>query len=295
MAQDLKFYCNGKELKNYPITQDEYGKTSHLNCKYSSGVLQRPLDFGDMKVGYAHTLSDDCTLYSRGSDGGNWICVRPVHFPQYYIMYVHQNAHFSTTKGAVCKAGQPICKVAPSSENGGYAIHLHISGRENLKEFFIRELIFKQETYSVGQRFIFLDVMNIRDANGNDIGDVAKNAVGEIIEVSTYHDNYQWYKIKFLDFEGYVADTNLNEISAKEITKLDGTVPVIITPQPEPEPEEPQPEPEAPNDDSGTPTTPEPEPEPESPTEPEKPKPTLIELIIQYFTDLFSKLFKKSG
>lgn len=224
----LKFFSNGKELKEYPITQNEYGTTSHLTSQYADGVLQRPLDFGNQKVGYSQTLNDDCKLYSQGVSSGNWICVQPIHYPEYLIMYVHVNAHFSTKVGSICKAGQTICKIAPTSENGGYAIHLHISARKNKKEFFIRQLIFATDIpspkYKVGNHLIMQSVMNIRDSKGNDIGDAALNSVCEIVEVDSYHNGYQWYKVNFLNKTGvYIADTVYNEITTKSVTNLDGT------------------------------------------------------------------------
>jgi len=142
-------------------------------------------------------------------------------------------------------------------------------------------------TYSIGQKFIALDTMNIRGfANGNDTGDIAKGAVCEIIEVSAF-DIYQWYKVRFLDLEGYVADTKLNEITVNEITKLDGTIPTP-TPEPEPIPEPPTPPVEPPIE----PTTPtEPPVESEPPQEATKPR-TLLEIIIQFFTDLLQRILK---
>lgn len=145
------------------------------------------------------------------------------------------------------------------------------------------------EPLSIGQKLIALTVMNIRDINGKDIGDVSKGAVCEITGVSTFHDSFQWYKVEFLDADGYVADTNFNEVTTKDITKLDGTVPVIIpTPEPEPTPEPPIP-PVAPDEPTTPPITP--PTEPDTPEGPTKPK-TLLEILIQFFTDLLQRIIK---
>jgi len=137
---------------------------------------------------------------------------------------------------------------------------------------------------TAGERFVFTSSMNIRDASGNDIGDIAKEAVCEIISASTL-DAYQWYKVRFLDMEGYVADTKFNDITTLPITKLDGTIP---TPEPEPVPEPPTP-PVTPPIEPTTPTEPPVEPEP--PQEATKPR-TLLEIIIQFFTDLLQRILK---
>lgn len=137
----LKIYVNGKELKNYKITQDENG-TSHKNLKYADGTLQYALDHGDMKVGYGISLNDNCKMTYRSSSAGNYIVVQPLSFPEYKLMFVHVNKHFTTTVGKICKTGNTICKIAPTTENGGCAVHLHSSSRKNGKAHKIRNIIY---------------------------------------------------------------------------------------------------------------------------------------------------------
>lgn len=147
--EELIIYVNGKKLKKYPITQDEYGKTSHKNSKYADGTPQYPLDFGNMKVGYEITLNDDCVLVSQGKSNGNWIIVTPVHFPKYKIMFVHVDSHFATKIGTLRKAGKYICKIASKENNGGFAVHLHVSSRKKDKAWLIRKIIFPVEALPV--------------------------------------------------------------------------------------------------------------------------------------------------
>ena len=140
-SSKLKIFVNGKELKLYPITQDENG-ISHKGLTYKDGTLQYALDFGNMKVDYPVTLNDDCKLTYRSDSAGNYVVVQPIHFPEFKLMSVHVYKHFSTAVGKVCKAGNLICKIAPTTQNGGCAIHLHISCRKNGKAFKIRDLIY---------------------------------------------------------------------------------------------------------------------------------------------------------
>jgi hypothetical protein len=137
----LKIYVNGKELSNYPITQDENG-SSHKWLTYADGTLQYALDHGDMKVDYAVTLNDDCKLTYRASNAGNYIVVQPVNYPEFKLMFVHVYEHFSNTIGKVCKKGKAICKIAPTTQNGGSEIHLHDSARKNGKAYKIRNVIY---------------------------------------------------------------------------------------------------------------------------------------------------------
>ena len=133
----MKLFVNGKELKHYPISQNEYG-FSHKNSRYSSGVMQRPLDFGGMKAGDVITSDVAVRIISsspgasgytvfQGPDDKQWMCV-----------------HVWKFASGVVPAGQQICQIAPTSHNGGYAVHLHVSARQNYQEFFVRSLIFQE-------------------------------------------------------------------------------------------------------------------------------------------------------
>ena len=90
------------------------------------------------------------------------------------------------------------------------------------------------ELLKVGQKLEFVELMNIRDsANGKDIGDITKGAVGEIIAVSTFTGGYQWYQVKFGDVTGFVADTEFNKVTTKAITNINGSAVVVVPPPPE--------------------------------------------------------------
>lgn len=133
---------------------------------------------------------------------------------------------------------------------------------------------------NVGQRLIFNEVMNLRDIDNNITDTISKGAVGEITLIDTYHDGYQWYGVRFLDRDGFVADTKFNEITDMPLTNINATIPEP-TPEPIPEPiPEPTPEPPTPPTTNDTPEVAQ----------------SLLEIIIKFFTDLISKLLgKKSG
>lgn len=128
--------------------------------------------------------------------------------------------------------------------NTGYSKgdHLHFELWKDGKQVDPTKLILNDEikTLKIGTRLQFSGDMNLRDSNGKIIGTIKKGAVGEIFKVREFDGTYQWYKIQFLDIKGVVADTNLNKITTKAMTNLDGSVPVVVVPPVEP-PQPPQP------------------------------------------------------
>lgn len=139
----LKIFAEGKELKYYPITADE-NYTSHAGLGgliSMGGGIQYALDFG-VPVNLDITTNMDGKVIQRGSDLGNYIAV---DFGEYQVCFVHVFMHDRWVKGSVIKAGTPICSIAPTNLNGGYAVHLHIYATKNYKPYKIRDIIFYTE------------------------------------------------------------------------------------------------------------------------------------------------------
>ena len=135
----IRIFSNGKELRTYPITQDESG-VYHKNLKYADGTPQLALDFGNQKVGYSITMNVDVKVTYRSSAAGNYIVVQ---YGSYKFMFVHVYKHAAL--GSTVKKGAPICYVAPTAYNGGYAVHLHTSARKDGKSYPIRKILFASE------------------------------------------------------------------------------------------------------------------------------------------------------
>ena len=135
----IRIFSNKKELRTYPITQDENG-VYHKNLTYSSGVPQLALDFGNQKVGYPITMNVDVKVTFRASNAGNYIVVQ---YGSYKFMFVHVYKHAAL--GSTVKKGAPICYIAPTTYNGGYAVHLHTSARKDNKAYAIRKILYATE------------------------------------------------------------------------------------------------------------------------------------------------------
>jgi uncharacterized protein YraI len=215
-------YSNWVPLSSYPISQDESGP-SHIDLKYASGVKQLPIDFAGQKVDFPLTLDVDCKVTYSSKLQGNYCIVQAGEFK---IMFVHVYQHAAV--GSTVKAGGVICRIAPTTLNGGYAVHLHISGRKNDAEYAVRNIIFNSGIH-VGVKVEFLADTNIRQGNGTSypIQDTAKaGAVAEIIGGPRNGDGYTWFDVRLLSGTGWAIDKHM-KVTNKEITFPDGSVPII--------------------------------------------------------------------
>jgi hypothetical protein len=79
--------------------------------------------------------------------------------------------------------------------------------------------------YSKGQKLEILKDMNIRDANQNDIGGAKAGSVCVVEDIAYVYKGYQFYKVKFADKQCFIADTDFNRPTSKNMTNLDGSQP----------------------------------------------------------------------
>jgi hypothetical protein len=192
----LQIKVNNTPLKSYPITQDENGPY-HKGLKglvQMGGGMQYALDFGNMKAGYKVTANQDCKVITRGSNYGNYIAV---DFGSYQVCFVHVYKHGSGT----IKAGQPICQVAPTKYNGGYAVHLHVYGKKKYKDYRVRNLIFAQikNPYKVGEWVELTSDTNLRREPAGHKGALGKKGdkfkiVNGPVEKNMAGKSYTWYQ-----------------------------------------------------------------------------------------------------
>ena len=207
--------------------------STHRGIDLSRGVVEQPIYFPNKAVsgtvwkilaGYTYNgkyYANSPIIYIKHQDGSG-------------SRYIHSYTKNVKVKvGDKVVAGQQVC----ATGNSGYSFgdHLHfewltkwddLNTRVNPEPFVIEDKIV---LLKVGQKLEFIEKMNLRDsANGKDIGDISKGAVGEITEVSTFSNGYQWYGIKFGDAKGYVADTNFNKVTTKNMTNLSGGAVIVL-------------------------------------------------------------------
>jgi hypothetical protein len=231
------------------ITQNYHVNSSNRAIDISANANENVLALADGAINKHYTnLGSYCTFNVNGC---------PIR-----IFDVH--TYDWIPSGTPVKKGDKIAKIAPTSLNGGHATHIHLGTdlSHNLMDYMDRNIVFKTSYQdiaddwfngkknspinwnlfpdldyitgkpvvllcSIGQRFIFTGDMNLRNEKGEIKWTILKGAVGEITAISTFHDHYQWYKMKFGDAEGYVADTSLNEIIVRDMTNLDGSCIII--------------------------------------------------------------------
>lgn len=139
-----KIYVNNIELKDYPLTCNELCY-KHPGLRFA-GVLQYPLDFGNMRVGYACTVDKPYKVIATGGPStGNWVLVDVLNTP-YQILFVH--VYDKKSVGYKGRAKDTICRIAPKSANGGYSVHLHIASfkiKSGKREAFkVRSLVYSE-------------------------------------------------------------------------------------------------------------------------------------------------------
>lgn len=216
--------------------------SSHKGIDLSRGVARQPLYLPNKaveatvwKILPEYTLNgvlykNSPIIYLKHKDGQG-------------SRYIHSYPKDVKVKvGDKVVAGQQICCTGNSGASNGDHCHYEwltkyndLNTRVDPTPYVIND---KATVLEVGTRLQFSGDMNLRDSYGKIIGTIKKGAVGEIFKVREFDGTYQWYKIKFLDIKGVVADTNLNKVTTKVITNLDGTIPTV-EPTPTPTPIEP--------------------------------------------------------
>jgi hypothetical protein len=114
-----------------------YTTGSHCSSFYANGSKQLPLDFR-VGAGVVVKCNVDVKIYNGHTGNGNWCTIQPIKYPDYKFLLVHVH---KWKIGRVIKAGDSICKIAPTSLNGGYPAHLHIAGRYKNKSYPMRKFI----------------------------------------------------------------------------------------------------------------------------------------------------------
>lgn len=209
------------------------------------------------------------TILGRSSGGGSY-CYQSVEGSDMKVWYVHTYNWVAT--GTKVKTGDKICEIAPKSVNGGYAEHLHLGltpKGTNIMDYFDRGIpfrtnyadikkswfngselnwgLFKDLSYNgstmafkKGDNVIFSEDTNLRAGSGikyNGKALIVKGAIGNVIGGSRQADGYEWWDIRFLDNQGWVANVGLNRLSktTRVITQVNGKLPTLPTPEPAPD------------------------------------------------------------
>lgn len=207
------------------ITQ-AYKGVNHKGLDMSTGAVRTPVYLPNKAVegyvweilkGYSYNgkyYANSPIIYIRHKDGSG-------------SRYIHSYPEDVKVKvGDTIKAGIQVCCTGNSGYSKGDHLHFEwlktwndMNSHTDPAPFVMDDNI---KLLGVGERLEFLKVMNIRNDKYEDIGDVAIGAVGEIVGIADYKDGYQYYKVRFDDITGLVADTNYNIISDKQVTKLNG-------------------------------------------------------------------------
>jgi len=209
MAKKYVIYVNGKDLAQYPVTQNEVGVfyrnaakkyytpilanfdnaklpsgyTRYVNgshAKYKSNAIRNPIDFSilpELKV----TANFDFNMRGKTLADGSW-CKGEIVGTNAMLGFVHTYGWGS----GIIKAGNTICKIAPKSITG-FGSHLHMDEWTGKK---IRDLIltgdFKMsDTLKIGDKVKIVDgYMNLRHGAGtgftNGVKRVEQGAVVKI-------------------------------------------------------------------------------------------------------------------
>lgn len=213
----------------------------------------------------------DGTIIGTNPNGGSY-CYQSVEGSELKVWYVH--THNWLKAGTKVTKGQKICEIAPKSKNGGYAEHLHLGLTPKgtyIMDYFDRSIPFRTKyadikaswfksdgtlNWSKFRDLTYMKISNIQVGDKVELSAdtrlrvgsgieydikklIPKGAVGEIIGGHRIADGYEWWDIKFLDNQGWMANPSDRFIkTTKPVTYTDGTLPEP-TPVPTPEPPEP--------------------------------------------------------
>jgi hypothetical protein len=219
------------------------------------GSSNRAVDIGSVQAGQpVYAVADG--KVNRVSSGGGSYCSQQIAGSTLTVWYVH--TYNWVANGTFVKKGQKICEIAPSSKNGGYPVHLHLGitpTTYSIMSYMDRTIPFRTKysdikaswftgdnlnwsifpdksylpLYSKGQKLEILKDMNIRDANQNDIGSAKAGSVCVVEDIAYVYKGYQFYKVKFADKQCFIADTDFNRPTSKNMTNLDGSQPQTET------------------------------------------------------------------
>lgn len=225
------YYSSLFKKDDVRITQG-YKGVNHKGLDLSRGVVRQPLYLPNKAVeGYVWKILPGYSYGGKYYDKSPIIYIK--HKDGSGSRYIHSYPEDVKVKvGQTIKAGDQICCTGNSGYSGGDHIHFEwlkkwddINSHTDPTPFIINDKI---TLHRVGTKLITSQVMNIRDASGNDIGDAQANAVCEIKAVDTYHSGYQWYIVDFADKKGvYIADTKFNSTTTLPVTNLDGSKEII--------------------------------------------------------------------
>lgn len=215
------------------------------------GSSNKAIDIGTVQAGQPVYAVADGKVNRTSSYSGSY-CSQQIAGSDLTVWYVH--TYNWVARGTFVKKGQKICEIAPSSKNGGYPVHLHLGitpTTHSIMTYMDRSIPFRTKygdikdswftgdnlnwslfadrsylpLYSKGDKLEIVKDMNIRNASQAEIGTAKAGAVCVVESVAYVYKGYQFYKVKFADKECFIADTDFNKTTSKDITNLDGSKP----------------------------------------------------------------------
>ena len=202
----------------------------------------------------------DGTIIGTSPNSGSY-CYQSVNGSDFKVWYVH--THNWSKAGTKVKKGDKICEIAPKSKNGGYPEHLHLGltpKGTNIMEYFDRTIPFRTKYSDIAKSWFKGDELNwslFRDLSylpedmikiGDNVKLTAdtnlrvgsstkydikavckKGSVGVLIGGPRNADGYEWWDIRFLDNQGWMANPLKKRLvkTTSPVTQTDGTIPVV--------------------------------------------------------------------
>lgn len=221
------------------------------------GSANTAIDIGSVTAGKAVYAIADGKVLGASSSSGSY-CYQSVEGSDIQVWYVH--TYNWLKKGTLVKKGQKICEIAPKSQNGGFAIHLHLGltpKGTNIMEYFDRTIPFRTKyadikaswfksdgtlnwskfkdlSYSnddmsnitIGKYYEFNNTskLNIRNApNGEVIDQLKENkkCVGRALTEGVSKDGHIWNMYAGIGWGGYIAQ-GWNTQTSRDLTDIDG-------------------------------------------------------------------------
>ncbi len=240
--------------------------TLSLSQTYHTGSNNTAIDLSATADTPVYAIADGPVTY-RSSGAGSY-CIQQIDNSDLKVYYVHTYRWVGAN--TYVKKGQIICYIAPTSLNGGYPTHLHLGlpTGKGIMDYFDRSLVFttnyadikaiwfkngsldwtlfkdlsyESNTVKIGDNVELTADTNLRVGSGinyNIKTIVTKGAVGNIIGGPRNADGYEWWDIKFINDQGWMANplgTRLVK-TTKQITQTDGNLPTPPVEPPEPQP-----------------------------------------------------------
>jgi murein DD-endopeptidase MepM/ murein hydrolase activator NlpD len=229
--------------------------TLSLTQTYHTGSNNTAIDLSATADTPVCAIADGPVTY-RSSGAGSY-CIQQIDNSDLKVYYVHTYRWVGAN--TYVKKGQIICYIAPTSLNGGYPTHLHLGlpTGKGIMDYFDRSLVFTTNYADIKAIWFkngSLDWTLFKDlsyeSNAVKIGDnvelsadtnlrvgsetsyniktiVVKGAVGNIIGGPRNADGYEWWDVRFLNDQGWMANplgTRLVK-TTKQITQTDGKLP----------------------------------------------------------------------